>query len=101
MPDLSQLMWTLKYDLRVRKQLEKICNKAAIRRIKESAESLQQKPYAGKLLRRYPGVRSKRIGTPEGDYRLIYQLIKEKQEVFIILVGHRKDIYDLLARKEI
>lgn len=94
-------MWTLQYDPRVRKQLEKIRNKAVIRRIKKSAESLQETPYAGKPLRGYPGVRSKRIGTPEGEYRLIYQPVKERQEVFIILVGHREDIYDLLARKRI
>jgi len=71
-------MWTLKYDPRVRKQLEKIRNKVVIRRIKESAESLQERPYAGKSLHGYPGVRSKRIGTPQGEYRLIYQLVEEK-----------------------
>ena len=92
-------MWTLKYDPRVRKQLQKIRNKDVIRRIKESAESLQEEPYAGKALHGYIGVRSKRIGTPDGDYRVIYQLIEEKQEVLIILVGHRREIYDLLTRK--
>jgi len=94
-------MWKLVYDPRVRKQLQKICNTAVIRRIKESSESLQERPHAGKLLHGYPGVRSKRIGTPDGEYRLIYQLVEEKQEVFIILVGNRKDVYDLLERKEV
>ena len=83
----------------MRRQLQKIRNKAVIYRIKESAENLQEIPCAGKPLRGYPGVRSKRIGTPEGEYRLIYEPVKERQEVFIILVGHREDIYDLLARK--
>ncbi len=94
-------MWRLKYDPRVRKQLQKIRNTDVIRRIKQSAEVLQERPYSGKPLHEYSGVRSKRIGTTEGEYRLIYQLVEEKQEVFIILVGHRKDIYDLLGRKEI
>ena len=94
-------MWKLKYDPRVRKQLQKIRNRAVIRRIKESAKVLQEKPYLGKLLHGYSRVRSKRIGTTEGEHRLIYQLIEEEEEVFIILVGHRKDVYDLLERKEI
>lgn len=94
-------MWKLKYDPRVRKQLQKIRNRGVICRIKESAEVLQEKPYSGKLLHGYSGVRSKRIGRTEGECRLIYQLIEEEEEVFIILVGHRKDVYDLLERKEI
>jgi mRNA-degrading endonuclease RelE of RelBE toxin-antitoxin system len=94
-------MWTLRYDPRVRKQLEKIRNKALIRRIKESAETLQENPFAGKPLRGYPGVRSKRSGTPEGEYRLIYVSIEDKQEVFIILVGSRNEVYGLLERKKI
>ena len=92
-------MWNLVYDPRVRRQLEKIRNKNVIRRIQESAEALCENPYSGKTLRGYPGVRSKRIGTPEGEYRLIYRLIEEKQEVFIILVGPREAIYELLERK--
>jgi len=94
-------MWKLVYDPRVRKKLQKIRNTAVIRRIKEASESFQERPYAGKLLHGYPGVRNKRIGTPDGEYRLIYQLVEEKQEVFIILVENRKDVYDLLERKEV
>lgn len=93
-------MWTLHYDPRVRKQLQKIKNKDVIRRIKESAERLQDAPYSGKPLKGYQGLRSKRIGTPHGEYRLIYLPIKEKQEVFIILIGTHEEIYNLLKRSE-
>ncbi len=91
-------MWTLVYDPRVRKQLQKIKNKAVIRRIKESAERLQSAPYSGKPLQGYHGLRSKRIGTPHGEYRLIYLPIKENQEVLVILVGTREEVYALLKR---
>lgn len=91
-------MWTLRYDPRVRKQLQKIKNKAVIRRIKESAERLRIKPYSGKPLQGYKNVRSKRIGTPNGEYRLIYLPIKGKQEVLIILVGTREQVYEVLKR---
>jgi len=93
-------VWTLRYDPRVRKQLQKIKNKEVIRRIKESAERLQTAPYSGKPLRGHENVRSKRIGTPNGEYRLIYLPIKERQEVFVILVGTREEIYTLLKRSE-
>jgi len=91
-------VWTLRYDPRVRKQLQKIKNKDVIRRIKESAERLQTAPYSGKPLQGYPGLRSKRIGTPHGEYRLIYLPIKEKREVFVILIGTREEVYELLKR---
>lgn len=91
-------MWTLRYDPRVRKQLQKIKNKDVIRRIKESAERLQTAPYSGKPLRGYENVRSKRIGTPNGEYRLIYLPIKENREVLILLIGTREEIYTLLKR---
>lgn len=93
-------MWTLRYDPRVRKQLERIRNKNVIRRIKQSAESLRDNPHSGKTLRGYPGVRSKRIGTPEGEYRLIYRLLEKEQEVFVILIGPREEIYEILRRKQ-
>ena len=91
-------MWTLRYDPRVRKQLQKIKNKDVIRRIKESAERLRINPYSGKPLQRYKGVRSKRIGTPRGEYRLIYLPIKENHEVLVILVGTREEVYELLKQ---
>lgn len=31
-----------------------------------------------------------------GDFRIVYR--KTPQEIYIILLGHRKDIYDLLKR---
>ena len=31
-----------------------------------------------------------------GDYRLVYR--KTESEIYIILIGHRKDIYNLLTR---
>ena len=93
-------MWTLRYDPRVRKRLERIRNKNVIRRIKQSAESLRDSPHSGKLLRGYSGVRSKRIGTPEGEYRLIYRLLEKGQEAFVILIGPREEIYEILRRKQ-
>lgn len=91
--------WELKYDPRVRKRLGRIKNKRIIRRIEESALRLKERPYLGESLEGYANVRSYRIGTPGGGYRIIYRPIKKDQVVFVILVGPREEVYDLLRRK--
>lgn len=91
--------WTLCYDPRVRKCLEKIRDKAVIRRIKQAAAHLALAPYSGKELEGHPRVRSERVGTPGGEYRVLYQLLEEEREVFIVLVGSREEVYGLLERK--
>ena len=44
--------------------------------------------------------RSYRLGTPGGEFRIIYELIEEDKVVFIFLIGPRDDIYDELERRE-
>ncbi|MBX5328048.1 MAG: type II toxin-antitoxin system RelE/ParE family toxin [Candidatus Bathyarchaeota archaeon] len=49
---------------------------------------LKTDPFAGKPLRgEWKGVYSLRIG----DYRVLYQI--KKNEVFLLVVGHRKRVY--------
>lgn len=95
-----QQPWTLRYDPRVRKQLEKVRDKAVIRRIEQAAAHLAIAPHAGKELVGHPGVHSERVGTPSGEYRILYQLLEEKREVFVLLVGSRGEVYGLLERRE-
>ena len=91
--------WELRYDPRVRKRLERIRDKEVIKRIEESARRLRERPYLGKKLEGYPGLRSYRVGTPGGEYRIIYRLLKEERVVFVILIGSREEVYELLGRK--
>jgi len=90
--------WELQYDPRVRKQLEKIRDTTIIRRIEEAARQLKDKPYSGKPLRGYSGVRSKRVATSGGEYRIVYIPIKTDRVVFIVLVAPREEVYKLLRR---
>jgi len=83
----------------VRKRLEKIRNKEIVRRIEKSALRLKERPYLGESLEGYANIRSYRIGTPGGEYRIIYRLIKKDRVVFVVLVGPREEVYDLLRRK--
>jgi mRNA interferase RelE/StbE len=34
-----------------------------------------------------------------GKYRVLFEINKEKEEVFIVTIGHRKDVYHKLKEK--
>jgi addiction module RelE/StbE family toxin len=92
-------MWELRYDPRVRKQLERIKDKRVIKRLEESALRLKDHPYLGKGLEGYPDLRSYRVGTPGGEYRIIYCLMEADHVIFIILIASREEVYHLLKRR--
>jgi len=65
-------------------------NKAAFKRIDKALEDLKQNPHRGKpLVAKLKGRYSLRIGV----YRVIYEVEKKKFVVYILDIGHRKDIY--------
>ena len=98
---MQEEIWLLRYDPRVRKHLAKLQDKAVIRRIQEAAERLRENPYSGKQLKGYPSLWSKRVGTSGGEYRILYILVKEEHEVFVVLIGSREEIYDILKRSDL
>jgi len=56
-------------------------------RVKRKIKELEKNPKAGKHLK-YSNFWSLRIG----DYRVIYEINKDK--TIILLIGHRKNVYD-------
>jgi mRNA interferase RelE/StbE len=59
-------------------------------RIKQALSQLMGAPYeAGEPL--HPSTYWK---IKVGDYRAIYEIQKQKQEVWVLFVGHRKNVYD-------
>lgn len=59
-------------------------------RIANSLENLASEPYEGKILKAaLKGLYSYRIG----DYRIIYQIIKNRLIILVIKVMHRRDVY--------
>jgi mRNA interferase RelE/StbE len=34
-----------------------------------------------------------------GDYRVVYSIQKEKIIIYVVVVGHRKDVYGILERR--
>ena len=63
--------------------------KQARLRIKETLRELEDRPEkAGKQLK-YSNFWSLRIG----DYRAIYEIHRDKNQVVILFIGHRKNVY--------
>lgn len=58
-------------------------------RIKRKIKELEKYPKRGKHLR-YTIFWSLRIG----NYRVIYEIKKERKQIVILFIGHRKDVYD-------
>ncbi|MGD0994082.1 MAG: type II toxin-antitoxin system RelE/ParE family toxin [Candidatus Bathyarchaeia archaeon] len=63
-------------------------------RVKKALGKLAGDPWkAGKQLNP-----STYWGLREGDYRAIYEIDKEKNQVVVIFIGHRKNVYDDFAK---
>ena len=70
------------------KEIKALDREVQIRILRE-INCLKTNPFAGKPLRgMWKGVYSLRIG----DYRVLYQI--KRSEVFLLVVGHRKRIYE-------
>jgi len=71
------------------KALDKI-EKPTRQRIKEQLRGLKDRPERiGKQLK-YSNFWSIRIG----NYRAIYEINREKRQVIVLFIGHRKKVYD-------
>ena len=70
------------------KYLEKSDKKLKMRIGKRLAE-LESKPKKGKLL---SGSDYRRLRI--GDYRAIYEIDQNEEDVIVLYIGHRKNVYD-------
>lgn len=68
-------------------KIDQIAIARKIRLIKNEVVNLQEEKLSG-----FKNIYRVRVG----NYRIVYR--KTYQEIYIILVGHRKDIYDLVNK---
>jgi mRNA interferase RelE/StbE len=67
-----------------------ISNRSIFRRIDNALEALRSDPFMGKSLKdKLKGKYSLRVGV----YRIIYSLEKNMLIVYVLDIGHRRDIY--------
>ena len=85
-------MYKIEFSNLAAKELGKIykLDKKLYFRLITATEGLKKNPHQGKCLKgKLAGDYSLRVG----DYRIIYTVHKDKLVVYIIDLGHRKEIY--------
>jgi len=63
-------------------------------RIRERLTELRGDPEASGKRLRYTDFWSTRIG----DYRAIYEIKRDREQVIVLYVGHRRNVYDDFSR---
>lgn len=84
-------MWTVVYKESVKKDLKSISRdiQYIIRRAIEDKLMKDPLKFGLPLRRNMKGLMKLRVG----DYRIIYSISKEIVTVYVIKIGHRKDVY--------
>lgn len=90
--------WDIQLNRNIRKRLERH-GKAVNRRLKEALEKLRENPRRGEPLKTYRGVYSLGVGTPSGEFRIIYRLRHEDRVILVDLIEPREVVYKLLERR--
>jgi len=82
----------IEFDTKAAREFKKLYrnNPSIVSRLIKSIDSLIAAPFKGKPL---TGNKKGCYSLREGDYRVIYEIYPSKNIVFIISVGHRRDIY--------
>lgn len=90
-------MWEVHGSQRVAKALARHGRELSVPYDK-AFEKLASNPRAGKLLKGYEGLFSLPVTTSGGEHRIIYQLKEEDRIVYVVLIGPREEIYEILDR---
>ncbi len=80
--------YELSYSDKVLKQLDKI-DVITHKRILNALEKIRIRPYS--FVKRIVGTKFFRLRV--GDYRIILKIVNKKLIVFVLELGHRRDIY--------
>jgi len=83
------MKWKVKIHRKAYQELERIHPKYK-NQILKKIHALAENPYVGeKLHGEWQGFRKIRVG----DYRIVYTVEEEVKILFIVKIGHRKDVY--------
>ena len=84
------MAYSIKWDKRAYKELKELETKDAIN-ILNNVNKLYENPYSsGKNLK---GKFKNKMRLRIGDFRLVYWIEEKEKTVWIIAIGHRKEIY--------
>jgi mRNA interferase RelE/StbE len=87
--------WEISYTPAAAKSIRKL-DPATRRQVKAAVERLAEDPDRGKPLQlTLKGLRSWRTG----DWRIVYRPLRERLEILVVAVGHRREVYDALRER--
>jgi mRNA interferase RelE/StbE len=88
-------MYKLVYSKEAVRQITKLSERIK-KQIRTAIEKISGTPEIGKeLLNELHGLRSYR----SGNYRIIYEIDKKCITIWVLAIGHRKDVYRKLRRR--
>ncbi|MGB9152293.1 MAG: type II toxin-antitoxin system RelE/ParE family toxin [Alphaproteobacteria bacterium] len=86
--------WTVEFDDRARRELRKLApetQRAIFRYLRERiAGAADPRPFGSPLRMNLAGLWRYRVG----DYRLVCRFEENRLVVFVIKIGHRRDVYE-------
>ena len=89
------MTWKVLYTASAAKAIQKL-DPQVRRRVRAAVEALREDPERGKPLQlTLRGLRSWRTS----DYRIVYRMLERRIEILTVAVGHRRDVYERLARR--
>jgi mRNA-degrading endonuclease RelE of RelBE toxin-antitoxin system len=101
MSDLHRApLWDVQLNKEIRKRLARH-GKEVNRRLQKALERLRTDPQRGKPLKCYRGVFSYRVGTPSGEFRVIYRLKRKEHVILVDLIEPREEVYKILGRMDL
>ncbi|OGX27500.1 MAG: hypothetical protein A3D10_04190 [Omnitrophica WOR_2 bacterium RIFCSPHIGHO2_02_FULL_48_11] len=83
------MRYQLVFTSRAKKDLNRL-PASLLDRFTKAFEQIARDPYCGKALK---GELHNLFSYRMGDYRIIYQIEKNKVTVIVLKIGHRKDVY--------
>lgn len=92
--------WSIEYGPYVRDQFENY-DDSIVRSVLRKIGKLAQNPDRGKRLSGKASeyrLRSLRVATGQGEYRVIYQLFRDDKDILVVFFGSREEVYNRLDR---
>ncbi len=84
--------WTIEFKRSAAKELRKLSRKAQVLILDKIETQLLSDPYSGeKLKSKFKGLWRLRAG----DYRIIYEIVKNRIVIIVLKISDRKDAYGL------
>jgi mRNA interferase RelE/StbE len=77
------------------KQFDKLGDKNIQKRILKKVLNLKSNPFQGKMLTAFEDdILGKLYRIRIGDFRVVYGINQKTNEIYLVTLGHRKNIYD-------